>query len=241
VRPHGSRTWCQGFAAHSLSLRGAHTHVIRSRFIRCCLQRAALLFVAVVLPLHAQTTTITFDDLPPAADALVPNNFQGLQWSLGYVTVGTTAYADVLCRSGNTCAYQGLPNVSIASTTPMTLSAWVRRWAPFGGASAANTLLIEALDNVGGVLGSQTLALNSAYQQFTISTLFSSLRMTPTGTSSAGYYQVDDVVVTRPTTVVPEPSTYAMMATGLIGLVGVRRSRSRQVAATPIRERRIAE
>jgi hypothetical protein len=196
-----------------------------------CLRHATLpLCLLAAAPLGAQTVSINFDELPSTANSFLPTNYQGLNWaSMGYTTTGVTPWADQLCRSGNNCAYANA-QTSIMATAPITFSGWVRSWANnvFGPPLPATALLIEAINAGGTVLGSQTLSLTSAYQQFTVSQPFSRLRLTatPVGPDPNAFIQVDDVVINpAPATVVPEPSTYAMLATGLIGVLAVRRRR----------------
>ena len=206
---------------------------------------AVLVAMAAIAPsLHAQTA-INFDDLPTmlGGGASIGSGYGGLNWgvgnTIGWMSEGNAFYTDIACRSGRNCAYNGFGNIAgLTSSTPITLSGWIRRWNWTDNTGGATSVLIEALNAGGAVVGSQTVSLTGSYQSFLISTLFTTLRFTTSGGTglqcagaNCGYFLLDDITVNPVNqNVVPEPGTYALMATGLVGLFGVRRFRSRKQA-----------
>jgi hypothetical protein len=195
---------------------------------------------------HAQTA-VNFDDLVPSlgGGAAIVDGYAGLGWSvagipMGWMTQGNTTYTDVVCRSQANCGYNGFGNISgMTSAAPITLNGWIRRWNWSNNAGSATSVLIEALNAGNTVVGTQTIALSGSYQAFSLTSLFSTIRFTPTGGTglgctgeNCGYFLIDDLTinpsVTPPTpSVVPEPSTYALLGTGLVALLVMRRRRSR--------------
>lgn len=201
--------------------------------------------LAIVLsaPAAIAQTSIGFEELGPSlgSGAAVANGYRGLNWTvvnpMGYITQGNTNYTDIVCRSGaNTnCGYNGFGGITgLTSAAPITLNGWIRRWNWNNNAGSATSVLIEALNSGGSVVGSQLLALTGSYQAFSMTTLFTTLRFTPTGgtglqcsgPTNCGYFLIDDLTVNPANpNVVPEPSTYALLGTGLAGLLAVRRRR----------------
>ena len=203
-----------------------------------------LLLFSAATATHAQTVNINFDDLGPSLSGGAPiGAYNGLTWNvasnpMGWITQGNTNYTDIVCRSGNNCAYNGFGLLSgLSSSSPMTLSGWIRRWNWSNNTGSATSVLIEALNAGGTVVGSQTVTLSGSYEAFSFSSLFTTLRFTPTGgrglscsgPANCGFFLIDDLVINptvSPPGVVPEPSSYALMATGLIGLASFARRRA---------------
>lgn len=204
----------------------------------------ALVFTAPLA--HAQTS-VNFDDLGPSlgGGAAIADGYSGLSWSvtnpMGWITQGNTNFTDIVCRSNLNCAYNGFGGISgLTSTAPITLNGWIRRWNWTANAGSATSVLIEALNAGGTVVGTQAITLSASYQAFSFATLFSTLRFTPTGGSgitcngpaNCGFFLIDDLTINpavRPPQpgVIPEPSTYALLGTGLAGLLLMRRRRTR--------------
>ncbi len=215
------------------------------RTIRMAGAVAALAMVLSAPRAQAQTA-VNFDDLGPSlgGGAAIANGYKGLGWSvtnpMGWITQGNTNYTDIVCRSASSCGYNGFGGISgLTSTTPMTLSGWIRRWNWTNNTGSATSVLIEALNAGGTVVGTQTVTLSASYQAFNMTSLFTTLRFTPTGgtglgcsgPTNCGYFLIDDLTInpsaTPPTPgVIPEPSTYALLGTGLAGLLVMRRRRT---------------
>jgi hypothetical protein len=214
---------------------------------RSALLRATLVaLIAAGAPRLTAQTTINFDDLGPSlgSGAAVATGYKGLGWSvtnpMGWITQGNTNYTDIVCRSQSNCAYNGFGGITgLTSTAPITLNGWIRRWNWIDNTGSATSVLIEALNAGGTVVGSQTLALSGTFQSFTFSSLFSTLRFTPTGGTglsctgaNCGYFLLDDLTINPiRDNVVPEPSTYALMVTGFVGLLSMSRGRRRHTSS----------
>lgn len=206
---------------------------------------AAALATVVAVPVRAQTF-VNFDDLAPSVGggAALPSPYQGYTWSFGGTPMGWISpgspYTDDVCRSGTNCAYNGFGLISgVTSATPFTFSGWLRRWNWSNDAGGATSVLIEAL-NGASVVGSVTVQTSASYQFFQLLAPMTTLRFTPQGGSglgcaqgsaNCGYFLLDDVTFnpsTAPTpSVVPEPSAYLLMLTGLLAMVVVRQRRRR--------------
>jgi len=206
-----------------------------------------LLFASAAQVSQAQTVNrnINFDDRAPylGRGQAIETGYGGLNWSvqispIGMMTQGNPFYTDIVCRSGSNCGHNGngaqTALSSSTSNTPITLSGWIRRWNLSGGGGSATHVRIQGIGASGGATGDQTFALTADYQQFSFTALFTNLRFTPVdarGVISSGYFLIDDLIVNPTDTpppvpgVVPEPSTYALMATGLIGLASFARRR----------------
>ena len=211
-----------------------------------------LLFASAAQVSQAQTVNrnINFDDRTPffGVGQAIENGYGGLNWQIQSSVIGMMTqavpggpvpfYTDIVCRSQSNCGHNGFGNAAdISSSTPnttITLSGWIRRWNLSGNTGSATHVRIQGIGASGGATGDQTFALTADYQQFSFTALFTNLRFTPVdarGVISSGYFLIDDLIVNPTDTpppvpgVVPEPSTYALMATGLIGLASFARRR----------------
>jgi hypothetical protein len=207
---------------------------------------ALVLFAVSARTLSAQTA-VNFDDLSPSlgSGVAIATGYKGLGWTvsnpMGWITQGNANYTDIVCRSQGNCGYNGFGGISgLTSTTPITLDGWIRRWNWSNNTGSATSVLIEALNAGGTVVGSQTVALSGAYQSFSFSSLFTTLRFTPSGgtgivcsgPSNCGYFLIDDLTINPVRdNVVPEPSTYVLMATGFAGLLSIGRRRRQHTSS----------
>ena len=196
----------------------------------------AVLLGSALAPAAQAQTFVNFDDLGPSlgSGAALPSPYKGFTWAVNNNPMGWTtqggSFTDVVCRSGLNCAYNGFGRLSgITSTTSFTFSGWIRRWNLSSNTGGASSVLVEAL-NGSTVVSSLTLNLNANYQFFELLSPMTTLRFTPQGNN--GFFLMDDVTfnptVTPPdSNVVPEPSTYLLLATGLGMLAGVSKRRRR--------------
>ena len=201
--------------------------------------------LAVTLACSAQAQTfVNFEDLPPSVGggAAIPAAYKGYTWSFGSTPMGwispTAPFTDIACRSGTNCAYNGFGLISgVTSASSFTFSGWLRRWNWSGNAGGATSVLIEALNGT-TVVGSVTVSTSATYQFFQLLTPMTTVRFTPQGGSglgcaqgaaNCGYFLLDDVTfnpaLTPPPGVVPEPSTYVLMLTGMAALAVFSRRR----------------
>jgi hypothetical protein len=203
---------------------------------------AAVLSVALAQASGAQSTLLNFDDLTGSTGSTlslnVPQTYgplgTGGRW--GVVAQSNSFYQDIVCRSGPNCAFNDFGGASLSSlslSVPITMTGWIRRWAPFGPAQSPTSVRIDAFNALAGINETQTLLLTDEYQRFSFTgPEISALVFRPSSVGpctqqlGCGAFLIDDITV-NPSTVVPEPSTYAMVATGLLGLaVAARRRRS---------------
>lgn len=194
--------------------------------------------LALAAPAAAQTF-VDFESLPQssALGSAIPGGYQGLQsWGMGYITTNQAlAFADANCRSGITCAFNGSAS-SIATThsAPFTMTGFIRAWAAAFINPTANAVKVETFLSGTSTGWSQTIALSGTWTAFDLTGLspFDEVRWTPSSAQQAGtgWFLIDDVTlnprVVPPVQTVPEPSTVALVAAGLAGLLATRRRRA---------------
>lgn len=191
-------------------------------------------------PVVAQTA-VDFESLPQssALGSLIPGGYQGLQsWGFGYISTNQTlAFADATCRSGITCAFNGsATGVGTTNSAPFTMEGWIRGWAAaFANNPTATSVKVETWLGGSSTGWSLDIALSSTtWTSFSLSSSpsFDEIRWTPSSAQQAGkgWFLLDDVTlnprVVPPSQTVPEPSTVALVAAGLAGVVVARRRRA---------------
>ena len=190
----------------------------------------------------SQAQNINFDERAPYLTGTglgIENGYMGLNWGtgnnrIGMMTQGNENFRDIVCRSGRNCAHNinGNPGI-LSSSTPMTLSGHIRVWNLFltGGGGAVGVQMITK-DAAGNPVGANSFFLNGTYQPFSFMVPFTSVEFSSSGNAN-GSFLIDDLVVSRTVTppagpgqsVVPEPSTYLLMAAGLVGIAAISRRR----------------
>lgn len=206
---------------------------------------AVTILAIAAQPLHAQTpVTLTFNNLT-AMDASGVRNLSncyetsGVRITLVGFACGTeAAFAtwtpdSPLFYTGSPALFNNLgPSVDFAATSGAAFSMNSIGLAPFLGSFGNPTQVMFTGFMMGGgtvtqtfnVPGATTALTNFAFSGFTGLT---SVRLTVMAPSFEPYVQFDNVALTlgTVTNVVPEPSTYALLATGLLGLGAMARRR----------------
>jgi hypothetical protein len=202
---------------------------------------ALMLFVTSV----SNAQTIDFEDAPQNAECewsggALYTNYRGLTWT-GFRPLNITNY-NMVCNPWHGSGYESLPTSlnefvalgfgpsEIRSESPFTLNSF-----QYGTGWNNGQLLVEGWDGDNWFTMNQLgLAVNTT-GLFTTNTELRGLRFTPTwepGTQFKGAdfggtpyntFYVDNINVST----VPEPSTYALMATGLAGLFYSRRRKAK--------------
>lgn len=200
---------------------------------------------AFAMPAHAQTT-LNFNsltDVDGSGVRYVNNCYveSGFRVAVAGLACGTEAAlatwtsADPLFYTGSPALFNNLgETVEITATSGASFSLMSLGMAPvLGGFGAPTTVTFMGMLAAGGTV-SQTFTVPGATTAMTAFTLtgftgLSSVRFTVTSPSAEPYVQFDNVMLMAGTTaVIPEPSTYALIGAGLLGVAGMARTRRRR-------------
>ena len=168
------------------------------------------------------TSTGTFGNPQPTGYTVTGSNgggFYGYQ-SNAYAHSGSNAYTFGDFAPGSTTLAQTL---TTTVGTPYQISFFAYNFTGAAGPQNGLTVTFGALMLRAGPL------TNSAYQQFTYTGVATSASTTLafTGYNNLSANLLDDLSVTALTTTAPEPSTWALLGTGLLAVGGLARRRRR--------------
>jgi hypothetical protein len=211
-----------------------------SRPVRAVLPALASALIVAAASRPASAQVATFDDVAsedgPAPGYAVP----GLVWT-NWLTLNADGdigrgAADCLV-SGTSCGYNGFgTRASITGATPFTFNsgyfmAWYNGFA--GGFGAPVSLTVNGYFGA-ALLGSRTVELNPHGAQLLTFDYAGVDRVDfiPNDNQGETWYLADDLAFNG-VTVTPEPGSLVLLASGLVGILGlVRRRRSRSSRAS---------
>ncbi len=188
-----------------------------------------LLLLSVLFASPAQSSILTFDDIPGGS---IQFGYGDMPTYQGFAFSSTLDWIDLIGSSWNFGAHSGdfalLNNHGGVGTITSTDSSdfsfdglWAKQWGktPQSGGPASLVGTIQGLNN-GIEVWSINTALNGSYQFIAGQTL----RIDELKLGLGNHFLVDDLALNQPSISVPEPSTLLLLSLGFLGL-GLAKSR----------------
>ena len=195
---------------------------------------SALASIATATPALAQVATfegLGNVEIPVPAGYAVP----GLAWNNWYNLRADTDVgrgADGCIVSGTNCGYNGFGSMaSLTRATPFTFNSgyfmgWYNGFA--GGFGGPVSLTVNGYLGA-ALLGTRTLDLDpTAAQLYTFDYAgVDRVDFITNGNQGSTWYLADDLTFNAAVTVTPEPASVVLLASGLVGVLGMARRRRR--------------
>ncbi len=205
---------------------------------------AAFVLVAVSLPVgaaSAQTTTLNFDGVGSSQPVSVANNYTESGYKLtavGNLPTDSLAFANSFSSfTSGDAGYTGTPALFLNSG-PATQVDFTRTDGGMFSFQSIGMAAFMAGDTTNVKFTGFGPGSTSIFQMFTVTssglqnfsltgfTNLSSVRMEALNQYGEPIVQFDNVSFAAPASTVPEPATFGLVATGLIGMAGAVRRRA---------------
>ncbi len=169
----------------------------------------------------AHAATLTFDEFAGNSYQSVPNGYGGLNYTNFFLldTDSNGSFSPAFPVSAPEVIYStwsfDTGSFSSATSDPFTLNSFF-----ITSIASSDSLTLTGIGN--GVNYSSTLALTSGLNFVTLD--WTGLSEVDFSTTDRGF-AMDDVTINEPVAVTPEPSSFALLGTGVLGLIGLARRR----------------
>ena len=178
---------------------------------------ALVIVLAASFCAKADTVVVNFDDL--VGQALVPDGYGGINWGGNWTYYGFAQNPYTPNSTPNRIYDLGSGEMSFSFVTPEVFN------GAFVSGLTTTTVTFNLYDASNNLLWTSATINGSAVPTFLTSGFSGLVSRVGVLSNANDFFTLDDVTYQTSTVSTPEPASLALLATGLLGLVGLRRKK----------------